>query len=157
MSIKTFFLSLVLVVMAAILTAALVIFGNAWLQDNQTGEENAGFSFFSEKESENEVAYVEIKNVVITLRSDGGKERYLLLDLAAVTNGNEDFDLLEKVTPELKSSAVSMFAGLNYSQVRNLSIAQLRGNLLNSFNESLKKQSDKKLVSDVLISKMIFQ
>ena len=88
MTIKTFSLGLVIALIAAVFAAVLTVVGTQYLsQDEQKG--SVIRDLFSSSE-ESVVEFVEIKNVVVTLKSQGDSERYLLLELALATNSAAD-------------------------------------------------------------------
>ena len=88
MTIKTFSLGLVIALIAAIFAAVLTVLGTHLLSQDE-GKRSLISSLFSSSE-ESSVEFVEIKNVVITLKSHRDAERYLLLELALTANSAGD-------------------------------------------------------------------
>ncbi len=98
--------------------------------------------------------YVEVSDQIITLRGNGVRERYLLLDLALVTHGKEQMKAAESSLPKIKSTLVESFSGLDYNTVRAMPIEEIRRLILTNMEASFGKSTP---FSDITISKMIFQ
>ncbi len=154
MKMKTFMLSLVLVVIASLLTAALVVAGTRYFKSSSDTEEKPAFSLFKKKEKEVQVSYVEQKNLLITLKGNASKERYLMLDLAFVTNNDDEAMRTEHSMPRIKFVVVEMFSGMEYSAARAMSVEEMRMQMMTRFEGAF---GPKLPFQDVMIAKMVFQ
>lgn len=151
---KTFVLNLALVLVTSLLTAILVAFGTHYLHVHASEQEEGAFSFFSSKEKQEEVHYVEVKNQVITLKGATPKERYLLMDLAFIANSKEQVTGTENNLPKIKGVLVEMFSGMEYSAVRSMSVSDMRIQLMARMEGAFGTQLP---FNDVTVSKMVFQ
>lgn len=155
MKTKNMALSLAKVVGSSVLTAVLVVAGTQLMNFTQNdGEERRDFSLFKSEEKVAEVHYLEMKNQVITLKGNGSKERYLLLDLAYVSNTAEEQKTTERNLPKLKSALVAMFSGMEYDTVRTMTADDIRLQMLTRYEGIFGKNQP---FADVIISKMVFQ
>lgn len=151
---KTAF-NLALILGSSVLTAVLVVAGMQYMNSSSNdGEGSSGFSLFQTKEKVAEVHYLELKNQVITLKGNGTKERYLLLDLAYVSNSAEEQKTTEHNLPKLKSTVVSMFSGMEYDAARSMTTEDIRLQMLARYEGVFGKNQP---FADVIISKMVFQ
>ncbi|WP_343550797.1 flagellar basal body-associated FliL family protein [Pantoea sp.] len=148
-------LSLAMVVGSSVLSAVLVLAGTQLLNSSHNdSESSSGFSLFEKKEKVAEVHYLELKNQVITLKGSGAKERYLLLDLAYVTNSAEEMKAAEHNLPKLKSTLVSIFSGMEYDTARKMSTEDIRVQMMARYEGVF---GNNQPFTDVMISKMVFQ
>lgn len=152
---KNMALSLAMVLGTSVLTAVLVVAGTQFMNStSENGESSSGFSLFAPKEKVEQVHYLEMKNQVITLKGNGAKERYLLLDLAYVSNSAEEQKATEHNLPKLKSTLVSMFSGMEYDTARTMTTEDIRLQMLTRYEGVFGKNQP---FADVIISKMVFQ
>lgn len=162
---KHIILALLVAIFSASLTGCVMFFaGNQMQKKEPEGEGMSISSLFSSKEKEAEVHFVSIKNIVITLNSGQGKdvntegyEHYLLLDLA-LTAGNEELaKKVESAIPLIQSSTVNLLTNMNYSDIRSMSVVELRQKLLDEYKKAYEELKMTVTFNDVLISKMVFQ
>ncbi len=159
MSLKNFFLKLLMMLAGAMLTAVLVITGNQYINArNMAGGETAGFSLFSsEKTAQPDLRFVEMTNLIITLKSDTRKERYLLLDLALTTHGEAESKQAEAMMPKIKGITVDVLSSMDYNELRNLSLLELRQRMMERYRQVFKITNVTLPFRDVIVSKMVFQ
>lgn len=155
MTIKTFSLGLLIALIAAIVAAVLTVFGTHLLNQDE-GKRFAINSLFSSEE-ENVVEFVEIKNVVVTLKSQGDAERYLLLELALTTHSAGDTRRAEELSPAIRGATVNLLSAMDYDAVRGMSVATLRDELMKAYTERFQSLKTRMPFTDVIISKMVFQ
>lgn len=160
MSMKTFLVWLVAVLSAVVLIVVWLLFGSGWLKnDPLKNEPNSGSVlaglFASSKEIS--VEFVEINNVVVTLRGGSGIEHYLLLELVLVTDSPKKTKRLQQMSPAIRGATVNLLSGMNYDQVRTLSVEKLRDSLMAAYHERLNSLNSPELFTEVIISKMVFQ
>lgn len=101
--------------------------------------------------------FVEIKNVVVTLKSRGDSERYLLLELALTTGSAADTHRAEELSPAIRGATVNLLSAMDYDAVRAMSVEVLRDKLMNAYSERFKSLNTRMPFKDVIISKMVFQ
>ncbi|RAU33305.1 flagellar basal body-associated FliL family protein [Enterobacter sp. RIT418] len=155
MTIKTFSLGLVIALIAAVFAAVLTVVGTQYLsQDEQKG--SAIRDLFSSSE-ESVVEFVEIKNVVVTLKSQGDSERYLLLELALATNSAADTRRAEEMSPAIRGATVNLLSSKEYDAVREMSVEALREQLMSAYAARFESLKTRMPFKDVIISKMVFQ
>ncbi|QKJ85649.1 Flagellar protein FliL [Paramixta manurensis] len=157
MTIKTFFMALVLVLLAAVVTAALVIFGGAWVNGGATSSGAKSVFSLLGSEKKTDPQFVEIKNMVITLKNDNGRERYLLLELTLDAEDKEQMKRVENYIPVIRSVTVDALSAMTYSEVRHQSVAELRALLMQNYQAAFARNNIKPPFEKVLISKMVFQ
>lgn len=154
MTIKTFSLALVIALIAAFFAAGLTIVGTHLLNDKEDVSVITGI--FSSTD-ENVMEFIEIKNVIITLKSDSRKERYLLLELALTSDDPLNTKRTEDMIPAIRGATVSLLSDMNYDEVRNMSVNELREKLLVAYSARFKSLNSSMPFKDVIISKMVFQ
>lgn len=154
MTVKTFSLGLLIALIAAVFAAGLTVVGTHLLKD-EGGLSAITNAFKSEKDSH--VEFVEIKNVIITLKSEGSKERYLLLELALTTDDASNTKRTEEMTPAIRGATVSLLSDMNYNTVRGMNVNELREKLLVAYSARFKSLKSSMPFKDVIISKMVFQ
>lgn len=155
MKTKTIAYNLAMMVCSSVLTAVLVVAGTELISPGgHAGEKNLLSSLLTKQEAPTQSLYLEVKNQVITLKGNGAKERYLLLDLAYVANSDESLKATELNLPKLKSVLVSMFSGMEYDTVRTMSIDDIHMQMMARYEGVFGKNQP---FSDVMISKMVFQ
>lgn len=157
MNMKTISLGLGIALIAAIVAAALAVFGMRVLSqpDNKLGERLG--SFMESQEKEHDIRFIEIKNVVLTLKSDNQKEHYLLLELALPMVDDAEAERTENMVPVIRGATVELLSGMDYTQVRAMSVDQLNKQLMTAFGSTFKQLHTKMPFKNVIISKMVFQ
>ncbi|HDR2158372.1 TPA: flagellar basal body-associated FliL family protein [Enterobacter cancerogenus] len=155
MTIKTFSLGLVIALIAAIFAAVLTVLGTHLLSQDE-GKRSLISSLFSSSE-ESSVEFVEIKNVVITLKSHRDAERYLLLELALTANSAGDARRAEELSPAIRGATVNLLSSMDYDAVRGMDVALLRDKLMQAYAERFESLKTRMPFNDVIISKMVFQ
>ncbi|MCS5451977.1 flagellar basal body-associated FliL family protein [Enterobacter huaxiensis] len=155
MTIKTFSLGLVIALIAAIFAAILTVLGTHLLSQDDS-KLSAISNFFSSSE-ESPVEFVEIKNVVVTLKSHGDSERYLLLELALATHSASDTVRAEELSPAIRGATVNLLSSMEYDTVRAMSVELLHDKLMQAYEERFQSLNTRMPFKDVIISKMVFQ
>jgi len=153
---KTTLLNFILVLVTALVTALLVLAGSQYLNKKNDGSVPDSF-FSSSSEEEKVLQFVEIKNLVITLRSNSLKERYLLLDLALTTTDELQAQRAENLLPKIKGIAVDMLTSMDYNEVRGMSVQALRSLMMKRYQSAFHNIGVTIPFDDVTISKMVFQ
>lgn len=156
MTVKTFSLGLVIALVAAVLAAVLAVMGNHILAQPENGVGDKISKMLS-ADSEATVEFVEIKNVVITLKSDNKKERYLLLELALATSDGKETARTEAMVPAIRGATVSLLSDMEYSHIRGMNVVELREQLMAAYVTKFKALNTGVPFHDVIISKMVFQ
>ncbi|WP_342221737.1 flagellar basal body-associated FliL family protein [Candidatus Fukatsuia endosymbiont of Tuberolachnus salignus] len=103
------------------------------------------------------VQFVEIKNMVITLKNIDQDERYMLLELGIATGDDDDIKKVNALTPAIRGATVNLLSGMNYREVRDLTIADLRQSLMSEYQKNFNQLKVPMPFDDVVISKMVFQ
>lgn len=155
MTIKTFSLGLVIALIAATFAAVLTVLGTHLLSQDEHKRSAISDLFSSSEESA--VEFVEIKNVVVTLKSHSDSERYLLLELALTTDSPADTRRAEELSPAIRGATVNMLSSLDYDAVRGMSVEVLRDKLMSAYTERFQSLNTRMPFKDVIISKMVFQ
>ncbi|MEH0888076.1 flagellar basal body-associated FliL family protein [Enterobacter sp. UNJFSC 003] len=155
MTIKTFSLGLVIALIAAIFAAIFTILGTHLLSQDESKHSIISSLFSSSEEST--VEFVEIKNVVITLKSHSESERYLLLELALTTHSSADARRAEELSPAIRGATVNLLSSLDYDAVRGMNVELLRDKLMQAYTERFMSLKTRMPFKDVIISKMVFQ
>ncbi|MFP7609941.1 flagellar basal body-associated FliL family protein [Serratia quinivorans] len=155
MTIKTFSLGLVIALIAAIFAAVLTVLGTHLLSQDE-GKRSIVSSLFSSTE-ESSVEFVEIKNVVITLKSHRDAERYLLLELALAADSAADARRAEELSPAIRGATLNLLSAMDYDAVRGMNVELLHDRLMQAYTERFKSLNTWMPFKDVIISKMIFQ
>jgi len=155
MTIKTFSLGLVIALIAATFAAVLTVLGMHLLSQDE--DKRSVISSLFESKSESTVEFVEIKNVVVTLKSHGDGERYLLLELALATDSPADTRRAEELSPAIRGATVNLLSAMDYDAVREMHVEQLRDNLMQAYGARFKSLNTRMPFKDVIISKMVFQ
>jgi len=157
MTVKTFSLGLVIALVAAVLAAVLAVMGNHILAQPENGVGDKISKMFTSADGEATVEFVEIKNVVITLKSDNKKERYLLLELALATSDGKETARTEAMVPAIRGATVSLLSDMEYSHIRGMNVVELREQLMAAYVKKFKALNTGVPFHDVIISKMVFQ
>lgn len=156
MNAKTLSFGLIIALVTAMLAAGMTVVGTHLLRlDEATGSSFlSGMFSSSDKES---VEFVEIKNVVITLKGKGQSERYLLLELNLATNGPENTRKAQDMIPAVRGATVSLLSDLDYDEVRGMSVNVLHDKLQAAYAARFSSLKMSVPFDDVIISKMVFQ
>ncbi|HFK5799496.1 TPA: flagellar basal body-associated FliL family protein [Enterobacter hormaechei subsp. oharae] len=155
MTIKTFSLGLVIALIAAIFAAILTVLGTHLLSQDE--HKRSVISSLFSSEEENTVEFVEIKNIVVTLKSHSDSERYLLLELALTTHAAGDTRRAEELSPAIRGATVNLLSSMDYDAVRGMDVELLRGKLMQAYTDRFKSLNTRMPFKDVIISKMVFQ
>lgn len=102
------------------------------------------------------VQFVEIKNMIITLK-DNKSERYLQLELGIATGDNNDVKKVIAMVPVIQSATVNLLSNMDYQAVRNTSIIDLRRQLMSEYKKDFESLNVPMPFDDVVISRMVFQ
>lgn len=156
MNVKTLSFGLIIALVTAMLAAGMTVVGTHLLRlDEATGSSFlSGIFSSSSKES---VEFVEIKNVVITLKSKDQTERYLLLELNLAASGQENARKAQDMIPAVRGATVSLLSDMNYNEVRSMSVNTLHDKLQAAYVERFRSLKMNVPFNDVIISKMVFQ
>lgn len=156
MNAKTLSFGLIIALVTAMLAAGMTVVGTHLLRmDEATGSSFlSGLFTSSSKES---VEFVEIKNVVITLKGKTQKERYLLLELNLATNNPEHSRRAQDMIPAVRGATVSLLSDLDYDEVRAMSVSDLHNKLMEAYAVRFSSLKMNVPFDDVIISKMVFQ
>ncbi|MFP2422668.1 flagellar basal body-associated protein FliL [Pseudescherichia vulneris] len=155
MTMKTFSLGLIIALIAATFAAVLTVLGTHLLSQDEHKRSVLSNLFSSSEESV--VEFVEIKNVVVTLKSRGNSERYLLLELALTTDSAADTRRSEEMSPAIRGATVNALSAMDYDSVREMSVESLRDTLMSAYVKRFKTLNTRMPFKDVIISKMVFQ
>ncbi|MRS89669.1 flagellar biogenesis protein [Enterobacteriaceae bacterium RIT714] len=165
MTIKTFSLGMAIALFSSVLTASLAVMGTHYLSASKDGtdEEESPSSmqriaaFFSSSAEAQPVKFVEMSNIVITLRSEGDKERYMLLELSLTALDDESAQLTEKMLPAIRGATVALLSEMDYTTVRALKLTDLHDKLMEAYKIRFKQLNNPVPFTDVIISKMLLQ
>ncbi|MGC6096699.1 flagellar basal body-associated FliL family protein [Citrobacter portucalensis] len=156
MNAKKKLFGMIIAVVLVICTAALTVAAMHYFRADATKAENAISGFFNSTDSRN-VEFVEIKNVVITLKGTGENERYLLLEVNLATSDPEKTKSMEEMAPAIRGATVSLLSNMDYQAVREMNVGTLRDKLKTAYIEKLATLKIPVSFDDVIISKMVFQ
>lgn len=156
MNAKTMLFGVIIALVTAVCAAALTVAGMHYFRADATTGENAISGFFHSSDSHN-VEFVEIKNVVITLKGTGENERYLLLEVNLATSDPKKTKSVEDMTPAIRGATVSLLSEMDYQAVREMSVGTLRDKLKAAYIEKFASLKIPVPFDDVIISKMVFQ
>ncbi|WP_166792999.1 flagellar basal body-associated FliL family protein [Budvicia aquatica] len=81
----------------------------------------------------------------------------MLLDLALTASNEELANKVESAIPLIQSSTVNLLTNMNYSDIRSMSVVELRQKLLDEYKKAYEELKMTVTFNDVLISKMVFQ
>lgn len=156
MNVKTLSFGLIIALVTAMLAAGMTVVSTHLLRlDEATGSSFlSGIFSSSSKES---VEFVEIKNVVITLKSKDQTERYLLLELNLAASGQENARKAQDMIPAVRGATVSLLSDMSYNEVRSMSVNTLHDKLQAAYVERFRSLKMNVPFNDVIISKMVFQ
>lgn len=156
MNAKTLTFGLLIALVTAILAAGMTVVGTHLLRmDEATGRSFLSDMFTSS--SKESVEFVEIKNVVITLKGKSQSERYLLLELNLATSNPEDTRRTQDMIPAVRGATVSLLSDMDYDAVRAMNVNELHNQLMTAYTARFKSLKMNVPFNDVIISKMVFQ
>lgn len=160
---KNIVLALIVATFSASIAGLMMFFvGTKTVSTQKPGDEVTLASLFGSPEMK-EIHFVTANNIIITLNSEGqgnrtnGYENYLLLDLALSAKSTENAKRVENALPLIKSSTVNLLTNMKYSDLRNISVSQLREKLLAEYKKAYEDRGMTVTFDDVLINKMVFQ
>ncbi|MGB7800207.1 flagellar basal body-associated FliL family protein [Buttiauxella sp.] len=163
MTIQTFSMALAIAIFSSVLAVAATLhFAQpAQAAESQTAEKVSSWQkikqMFASTEEETQVLFVEISNIIITLKSDGGKERYMLLELALTAATEDAVKQTEMMIPAIRGATVALLTEKDYALVRTLSVNDLHDELLTAYRERFRQLKTQMPFNDVIISKMLLQ
>ncbi|MFQ6285230.1 flagellar basal body-associated protein FliL [Yersinia enterocolitica] len=102
------------------------------------------------------VQFVEIKNMIITLK-DNKTERYLQLELGVATGDDNDIKKVVAMVPVIQAATVNLLSSMDYQAVRQTSIVDIRRQLMSEYKKDFEKLNAPMPFDDVVISRMVFQ
>lgn len=156
MDAKTILFGVIIAAGTAICTSALTVTSMHLLRaDDKTGHSPLSRIFTSSESRE--VEFVEIKNMVITLKGSADEERYLLLEVNLATTSEKQKKVAESLAPAIRGATVSLLSELDYQAVRAMSVNALREKLMAAYSERFASLKIAQPFDDVIISKMLFQ
>ena len=101
--------------------------------------------------------FVSLPEVIITLRDSAHEDRYIVLELAMVTDAKPGADRIKADEPLYQSIIVNTLMDMTYEQVRSLKISEIRTLLMTELDKELKGREVTAPYSDVLVKKVVFQ
>lgn len=154
MNTKTLLFGVIIALVTAVMAAGLTVVGTHLLRS----EESAGAlsKMFSSSEPQS-VEFVEVKNLVITLKGNSRTERYLLLELNLATSGADNTRKTEEMIPAIRGATVSLLSDMEYSAVRAMSVNEVHNKLKAAYEARFSSLNMNVPFDDVIISKMVFQ
>ncbi|ADZ43757.1 TPA: flagellar basal body-associated FliL family protein [Yersinia enterocolitica] len=150
---KTFSLKMWVSLLLIILVSA-AIFGREFIQNKFNSEPVVVSKSFVR--GDKAVQFVEIKNMIITLK-DNKTERYLQLELGVATGDDNDIKKVVAMVPVIQAATVSLLSSMDYQAVRQTSIVDIRRQLMNEYKKDFEKLNAPMPFDDVVISRMVFQ
>lgn len=156
MKMKTFALTLVLVLIGAIFAAGTTLLGMQVFRKDQASSPKSEFALFSSHHAP-VVEFVEIKNVIIAPKSSDGAEHYLLVELVLQTDDAKKTKLTQQMEPAIRTTTVQLLSSMNYDEIRKMSIEQLNKALMKAYIQSFKHIGVLPPFKEVNISKLLFQ
>ncbi|MGL5602365.1 MAG: flagellar basal body-associated FliL family protein [Silvania sp.] len=172
MTIKKISAVMAIAVLSSVLTAGLAVTGTYYLNAStnssaQASEDGAPEAkpgiwhkvsgFFASSDNVAPPQFVEMNNIMITLRSDGDRERYMLLELALSAADSQAVQQTEMMLPAIRGATVALFSDMEYSAVRAMHIPELHDMLMATYNARFAELKQSVPFNDVTISKMLLQ
>jgi Flagellar basal body-associated protein FliL. len=154
MNTKTLLFGVIIALVTAVMAAGLTVVGTHVLRSDEGA--TAISKFFSSSEPQS-VEFVEVKNLVITLKGSSRTERYLLLELNLATSGPDNTRKAEDMIPAIRGATVGLLSDMEYSTVRALSVNELHNKLKAAYEARFSSLNMNVPFDDVIISKMVFQ
>lgn len=156
MNAKALLIAVIIALVTAVGTAALTVTGMHLLRTDEGTGQSILSGLFSSSES-HQVEFVEMKNVVITLKGTGEGEHYLLLEVNLATTDADKKKRVENMIPAIRGETVSLLSDMDYDSVRAMSVKTLRDKLMAAYSEKFASLKIRVPFDDVIISKMVFQ
>ena len=156
MNAKTISFGLAIALVTALLTACLTVAGT-WLLRADTASESNPLTSLFKSSTPQQVEFVEIKNILITLKGKGNAERYLMLELKLATMSAENARTAQDMIPAIRGATVNLFSEMDYDAVRALSVSNLHDKLKAAYAARFDSLKMDVPFDDVIISKMVFQ
>lgn len=170
MTIKKVSAVMAIAMLSSVLAAGMAIMGTHYVNakssdsttDELTTEEQPGIwskisGIFSSGDQAAPLQFVEISNIMITLRSEGDRERYMLLELALSARDSAAVSKIEMLLPAIRGATVAMLSDMDYSAVRAMHIAELHDKLMAAYTARFAELKQPVPFNDVTISKMLLQ
>lgn len=154
MNTKTLLFGVIIALVTAVMAAGLTVVGTHVLRSDEGASAISQFFTSSEPQA---VEFVEVKNLVITLKGNSRTERYLLLELNLATSGADNTRKAEEMIPAIRGATVSLLSDMEYSAVRALSVNELHDQLKAAYEARFRSLNINVPFDDVIISKMVFQ
>ncbi|SNY67947.1 flagellar basal body-associated protein FliL [Enterobacter sp. CC120223-11] len=156
MNAKTMLFGVMIALITAVCAAAMTVAGMHFLRADTASGESPLSGLFSSTEPRT-VEFVEIKNVVITLKGNDSNERYLLLEVNLATSDPQKTQSAKDMIPAIRGATVSLLSDMDYHDVREMSIGTLHSKLKAAYVEKFASLNIPVPFDDVIISKMVFQ
>ncbi|HGI5913944.1 TPA: flagellar basal body-associated protein FliL [Yersinia enterocolitica] len=150
---KTFSLKMWVSLLLIILVSAAIL-GREFIQNKFNSEPVVVSKSFVR--GDKAVQFVEIKNMIITLK-DNKTERYLQLELGVATGDDNDIKKVVAMVPVIQAATVNLLSHMDYQAVRQTSIVDIRRQLMNEYKKDFEKLNVPMPFDDVVISRMVFQ
>ncbi|HEN3568061.1 TPA: flagellar basal body-associated FliL family protein [Yersinia enterocolitica] len=150
---KTFSLKMWVSLLLIILVSAAIL-GREFIQNKFNSEPVVVSKSFVR--GDKAVQFVEIKNMIITLK-DNKTERYLQLELGVATGDDNDIKKVVAMVPVIQAATVNLLSHMDYQAVRQTSIVDIRRQLMNEYKKDFEKLNAPMPFDDVVISRMVFQ
>ncbi|HEN3601147.1 TPA: flagellar basal body-associated FliL family protein [Yersinia enterocolitica] len=150
---KTFSLKMWVSLLLIILVSAAIL-GREFIQNKFNSEPVVVSKSFVR--GDKAVQFVEIKNMIITLK-DNKTERYLQLELGVATGDDNDIKKVVAMVPVIQAATVNLLSSMDYQAVRQTSIVDIRRQLMNEYKKDFEKLNVPMPFDDVVISRMVFQ
>ncbi|HDL8054432.1 flagellar basal body-associated protein FliL [Yersinia enterocolitica] len=150
---KTFSLKMWVSLLLIILVSAAIL-GREFIQNKFNSEPVVVSKSFVR--GDKAVQFVEIKNMIITLK-DNKTERYLQLELGVATGDDHDIKKVVAMVPVIQAATVNLLSSMDYQAVRQTSIVDIRRQLMNEYKKDFEKLNAPMPFDDVVISRMVFQ
>ncbi|MGT3280996.1 flagellar basal body-associated FliL family protein [Yersinia enterocolitica] len=150
---KTFSLKMWVSLLLIILVSAAIL-GREFIQNKFNSEPVVVSKSFVR--GDKAVQFVEIKNMIITLK-DNKTERYLQLELGVATGDDNDIKKVVAMVPVIQAATINLLSHMDYQAVRQTSIVDIRRQLMNEYKKDFEKLNAPMPFDDVVISRMVFQ
>ncbi|MFY9997333.1 MAG: flagellar basal body-associated FliL family protein [Leclercia sp.] len=172
MTIKKKSTVMAIAIVSSVLTAGLAVTGtqyfnaraNSSAEATDTGATDAQpdiwrkvSGFFASSDNVAPPQFVEMNNIMITLRGDGDRERYMLLELALSAVDSKAVQQTEMMLPAIRGATVALLSDMEYSVVRAMHIPELHDMLMAAYTARFAELKQPVPFNDVTISKMLLQ
>ncbi|EIC83883.1 flagellar basal body-associated protein FliL [Serratia sp. M24T3] len=152
MNIKKILIILFSALLAAIVADILITYVNPLILQN----DQANLTKVNHK-GQKDIHFVEVKNIIITLQSSEGRERYLLLELALSTDSEANMNRTTALLPAVRSSTVDLLSNLDFKTIHDLSIPELRKKMMAAYERDFTTLDITMPFDNVIISKIVYQ